>query len=165
MKENVSRQALYQRKLKSLGLCVSCSRPSKNGCVNCDKCKSKQKKYARQKFGHKPKREGRPGRPKKMLNEQGEATTSMHEKMKQADYRLTNTELRCVYNISYPTAVKYRQLYAADTKNATFTARRLEDADWSMTDKEIAFAHQVSLPSVRKYRALYNQSLSQNKTN
>jgi hypothetical protein len=62
LKENVSRQCIHSRKLRMLGLCLRCGKPS-GGHVFCEHCRVKVRNSKRQKTGCKAWQPGGSGRP------------------------------------------------------------------------------------------------------
>ena len=57
-----SRQRAYQAAHRAAGLCLNCPRES-GGNRLCDRCRAKQRKRNHARYGTKPWRKGKPGRP------------------------------------------------------------------------------------------------------
>ena len=156
MNKTVSRQRLYQIKLKEMGKCGLCGRDLHPVLRNCSPCLEKARVRLRAKKGYKPKVAGGAGRPRKILDETGtKATTDIELKMSKANYSLSNRALSQDLGVSENTVGKYRRIYGSQQNLTKDMEIMMAKADYSLPDKELIYLLKVSSTTVSKYRRIY----------
>ena len=156
MKKPLSRQRLYQLKLKSEGRCELCAKELHPVLLVCDPCSTKKKIRLREKKGFNEKVPNGPGRPRKCLDDTGtKATNEIELKMSKANYALSNRALSEDLQVSETTVSKYRKIYSTTPKGLTDIELQMADADYSLSDKELVYLLGVSQHTVSKYRKIY----------
>lgn len=157
MSKPISRQRLYQLKLKSEGRCESCAKQLHPVLMFCEPCTSKKKLRLREKMGFNPKVQGGPGRPRKCLDETGtKAITEIELKMAKANFLLGNRALSEDLKVSQSTVNKYRKIYAAKMRGLSDVELLMAEADYSLTNEELMRKLNVCKQTVVKYRKIYS---------
>lgn len=156
MNKPLSRQRLYQLKLKAEGKCELCAKelhPEHNACLP---CLAKKRERLRERKGYKPKVFGGDGRPIIGFDEKSDPELSgLLVKMSEVNYSLPNYILAKDLKVSETTVARYRKIFAPTIRQQKELEHKMSRADYSLTDKELMFACGVSQKTVSKYRKIY----------
>lgn len=156
MSKPVSRQRLYQLKLKAEGKCELCAKELHPEHKACLPCLAKRRERLRERKGHKPKVIGGTGRCIKGMDEDSDpARAEIYLKMSKANYSMTNRVLAEDLQVSESTVAKYRKIFAPTIRQQNELEHKMARSDYSLTDKELMFTYGVSQPTVAKYRKIY----------
>lgn len=156
MNKPVSRQRLYQIKLKAEGRCGLCGKDLHPILKLCEPCAEKSNIRTRNKKGFNEKVHGGPGRPRIILDETGTyATTEIELKMSKANYSLSNRALSEDMQVSQTTIAKYRAIFAPTMRSRTDVEHKMAKADYSLSNKELMYDMKVANWTVAKYRSIF----------
>ena len=156
MNKPVSRQRLYQLKLKAEGKCESCAKELHPEYKACLPCLAKRRQRQRERKGHNPKVIGGKGRCIKGMDENTDlAHAEIYTKMSKADYSLPDRVLSDDYHLAQSTVARYRKIFAPTIRQKSEMEWKMSRADYSLTDKELMFLTRVSQHTVAKYRKIY----------
>ena len=156
MSKPLSRQRLYQLKLKAEGKCELCAKELHAEHKACLPCLAKRRKRLRERKGHKAKVIGGGGRPIIGIDEETDLSRAeIYTKMSKADYSLPDRVLSDDYHLVQSTVARYRKIFAPTIRQKSELEWKMSRADYSLTDKELMFLTRVSQPTVSKYRKIY----------
>jgi hypothetical protein len=156
MNKPVSRQRLYQLKLKAEGRCEHCAKELHPVHKTCESCASKRRERLRQRKGYKPKVMGGPGRPIKGADETENAELAdMLIKMSKVNYSLLNSVIAEDMQVSESTVARYRKIFAPTIRQQSELEHKMARADYSLADIDLMYVCGVSRPTVAKYRKIY----------
>ena len=156
MSKPVSRQRLYQLKLKAEGKCELCAKELHPEHKACLPCLAKRRKKQRERMGHKAKVIGGKGRCIKGMDEETDlARAEIYTKMSKADYSLPDRVLADDFGLAQSTVGRYRKIFAPTIRDQREMEWKMSRADYSLTDKELAYCMHVSQHTVAKYRKIY----------
>ena len=156
MSKPLSRQRLYQLRLKAAGKCKLCAKDLHPEHKTCLPCLAKNRERYRERKGHKAKVIGGEGRCIKGMDEVTDlARSEIYTKMSKANYSLSDRVLAEDLQVSKTTVFRYRKMFAPTIRHQREIEHKMARADYSLTDKELMFAYGVSQPTVSKYRKIY----------
>lgn len=156
MNKPVSRQRLYQLKLKAEGRCERCAKELHPEHKACLPCLAKARERKRERKGHKAKVFGGKGRCIKGIDENTDlARAEIYTKMSKADYSLPDRVLSDDFGLAQSTVARYRKIFAPTIRQKSELEWKMARADYSLTDKELMFLTRVSQHTVAKYRKIY----------
>ena len=156
MNKPVSRQRLYQLKLKAQGKCELCAKELHPEHKACLPCLAKKRQRQRDRMGHKAKVIGGKGRCIKGMDEETDlARAEIYTKMSKADYSLPDRVLSDDYHLAQSTVARYRKIFAPTIRQKSELEWKMSRADYLLTDKELMFLTRVSQQTVSKYRKIY----------
>jgi len=156
MKKPLSRQRLYQLKLKAEGRCERCAKELHQEHKACLPCLAKARERQRERKGHKAKLIGGKGRHIKGMDENTDlARAEIYTKMSKADYSLPDRILSDDFHVALSTAARYRKIFAPTIRQKSELEWKMSRADYSLTDKELMFLTRVSQRTLTKYRKIY----------
>ena len=157
MNKPLSRQRLYQLKLKAQGKCELCAKELHPDHKACLPCLAKRRERLRERKGYKPKVFGGDGRPIIGFDEKSDPKLSgLLVKMSEVNYSLPNCIIADHLQVSETTVAKYRKIFAPTIRQQKELEHKMSRADYSLTDKELMYTYGVSQKTVSKYRKIYH---------